>query len=41
MQASGALQRQFEQLSAKLLAEGLFATERKRPLPKLPTRHRP
>ncbi len=34
----GALQRQFEQLSAKLLAEGLFATERKRTLPKLPTR---
>jgi exodeoxyribonuclease VII large subunit len=34
----GALQRQFEQLAAKLTAEGLFATERKRPLPKLPTR---
>jgi exodeoxyribonuclease VII large subunit len=34
----GALQRQFEQLSAKLSAEGLFATERKRLLPKLPKR---
>ena len=34
----GALQRQFEQLSAKLAAEGLFAAERKRPLPRLPTR---
>jgi exodeoxyribonuclease VII large subunit len=34
----GALQRQFEQLAAKLTAEGLFATERKRPLPKLPKR---
>jgi exodeoxyribonuclease VII large subunit len=34
----GALQRQFEQLAAKLSAEGLFANERKRPLPKLPTR---
>jgi exodeoxyribonuclease VII large subunit len=34
----GALQRQFEQLAAKLSAEGLFATERKRPLPKLPKR---
>jgi exodeoxyribonuclease VII large subunit len=34
----GALQRQFEQLAAKLSAEGLFANERKRPLPKLPKR---
>ncbi len=34
----GALQRQFEQLSAKLSAEGLFAAERKRPLPGLPKR---
>jgi exodeoxyribonuclease VII large subunit len=34
----GALQRQFEELRAKLAAEGLFAAERKRPLPRLPTR---
>jgi exodeoxyribonuclease VII large subunit len=34
----GALQRQFEQLAARLSAEGLFAAERKRPLPKLPKR---
>jgi exodeoxyribonuclease VII large subunit len=34
----GALQRQFEQLAAKLSAEGLFAPERKRPLPTLPKR---
>jgi exodeoxyribonuclease VII large subunit len=34
----GALQRQFEDLRAKLAAEGLFAAERKRPLPALPTR---
>ena len=34
----GALQRQFEELRAKLQAEGLFAVERKRPLPALPTR---
>jgi exodeoxyribonuclease VII large subunit len=32
----GALKRQFEELSAKLAAEGLFAPERKRPLPVLP-----
>src|SRR3984957_11708602 len=32
----GALKRQFEELSAKLAAEGLFAAERKRPLPSLP-----
>jgi exodeoxyribonuclease VII large subunit len=34
----GALKRQFEELTAKLAAEGLFATERKRPLPRLPKR---
>ena len=34
----GALKRQFEELSAKLKAEGLFAAERKRPLPVLPRR---
>ncbi len=34
----GALKRQFEELSAKLAAEGLFAVERKRPLPGLPKR---
>jgi exodeoxyribonuclease VII large subunit len=34
----GALKRQFEELSAKLAAEGLFAADRKRPLPGLPTR---
>jgi len=34
----GALKRQFEELSARLAAEGLFAPERKRPLPGLPTR---
>ena len=34
----GALKRQFEELSAKLAAEGLFALERKRPLPALPKR---
>ena len=34
----GALKRQFEELTAKLAAEGLFATERKRPLPRLPRR---
>jgi exodeoxyribonuclease VII large subunit len=32
----GALKRQFEELAAKLAAEGLFAAERKRPLPSLP-----
>ena len=34
----GALKRQFEELSARLAAEGLFAAERKRPLPSLPGR---
>lgn len=34
----GALKRQFEELSAKLAAEGLFARERKRALPSLPRR---
>jgi exodeoxyribonuclease VII large subunit len=34
----GALKRQFEELSARLTAEGLFAVERKRALPRLPTR---
>src|ERR1700688_3201780 len=34
----GALRRQFEQLAAKLAAEGLFAPERKRSLPALPKR---
>src|SRR3974390_845575 len=34
----GALKRQFEELSAKLAAEGFFARERKRPLPVLPKR---
>jgi exodeoxyribonuclease VII large subunit len=34
----GALKRQFEELSAKLKAEGLFEADRKRPLPSLPRR---
>jgi exodeoxyribonuclease VII large subunit len=34
----GALKRQFEELSARLAAEGLFAASRKRPLPRLPKR---
>jgi exodeoxyribonuclease VII large subunit len=34
----GALKRRFEELCAKLKAEGLFAAERKRPLPALPRR---
>ncbi len=34
----GALKRQFEELSAKLAAEGLFAADRKRALPALPRR---
>lgn len=32
----GALRRQFEELKARLASEGLFDTERKRPLPELP-----
>ena len=35
-QGAGALQVAFEQLKAKLAAEGLFAAERKKPLPLLP-----
>jgi exodeoxyribonuclease VII large subunit len=35
---SGALQRAFEQLKARLAAEGLFAVERKRKLPAVPRR---
>jgi len=35
---AGALQIAFEQLKAKLEAEGLFATERKKPIPTLPAR---
>jgi exodeoxyribonuclease VII large subunit len=38
MQGVGALQAQFERLKQKLAAEGLFAPERKRPLPKFPNR---
>jgi exodeoxyribonuclease VII large subunit len=34
----GALQREFERLKAKLAAEGLFALERKRSLPRFPRR---
>src|SRR3990170_5604525 len=34
----GALQLAFEQLKARLAAEGLFAAERKKPLPMLPRR---
>ena len=34
----GALQREFEKLKARLAAEGLFAAERKRPLPAVPRR---
>ena len=34
----GALQREFERLKAKLAAEGLFAREVKRPLPRFPRR---
>src|ERR1700678_2871283 len=34
----GALKRQCEELSARLSSEGLFAAERKRPLPSLPMR---
>jgi len=38
LQGVGALQLKFEQLKQKLAAEGLFAPERKRPLPKFPQR---
>jgi len=38
LQGVGALQIQFEKLKQKLAAEGLFALERKRPLPKFPQR---
>jgi exodeoxyribonuclease VII large subunit len=38
LQGIGALQIQFEKLKQKLAAEGLFAPERKRPLPKFPSR---
>ncbi|HWW32408.1 MAG TPA: exodeoxyribonuclease VII large subunit [Steroidobacteraceae bacterium] len=34
----GALKREFERLKARLAAEGLFASERKRPLPRFPQR---
>lgn len=34
---AGLLQRQFEELKASLAAQGLFNTEHKKPLPKLPT----
>ena len=37
-QGAGALQVAFEQLKKKLAAEGLFAPERKRPLPRFPRR---
>jgi exodeoxyribonuclease VII large subunit len=37
-QGFGALQLAFEQLKKKLAAEGLFAVERKRPLPRFPRR---
>src|SRR5277367_3245198 len=38
LQGVGVLQIQFEKLKQKLVAEGLFAPERKRPLPKYPQR---
>jgi len=38
LQGVGALQIAFEQLKRKLQAEGLFAAERKRPLPRFPER---
>jgi exodeoxyribonuclease VII large subunit len=38
LQGVGALQIQFEKLKLKLAAEGLFAPERKRPLPRFPQR---
>ena len=41
LQGVGALQIAFEKLKQKLAAEGLFAPERKRPLPEYPAAHRP
>ena len=41
LQGVGALQLKFEQLKQRLAAEGLFAAERKRPLPRYPATHRP
>lgn len=38
LQGVGALQLAFERLKARLQAEGLFAPERKRPLPRIPRR---
>jgi len=38
LQGVGALQERFERLKQKLAAEGLFAPERKRPLPRFPQR---
>lgn len=38
LQGVGALQLKFEQLKQRLAAEGLFAAERKRPLPRYPQR---
>jgi exodeoxyribonuclease VII large subunit len=38
LQGTGALQVAFEKLKQKLLTEGLFAAERKRPLPRFPER---
>src|SRR6202041_2301031 len=38
LQGVGALQVAFEKLKQKLAAEGLFAAERKRPLPQYPRR---
>lgn len=38
LEGIGALQRAFEQLKQKLQAQGLFAQERKRPLPRYPVR---
>lgn len=38
LRGAGALQAAFEELKRKLAAEGLFARERKRPLPRVPSR---